>query len=70
MSSERKTGIVKQLDPLTGVGEITSLNESYLFLMEDALDKSIQIGSEVSFRAETIHNQRKAFFIKKIEQKM
>ncbi len=67
MYSEMKIGIINQLNSITGVGEISTSIDTYLFVMTDALDKSLKVGDKVIFRAEFIHNQKKAFFVQKAE---
>ena len=63
-SSTTKIGKVNKINK-EKIGEIITPDEIYLFQMKDALD-TIQKGDLVKFRAEEIHNQKKAFFIKKI----
>lgn len=55
-------GLVKSFDGFSGV--ISSSGGEYIFLKEDVLDE-IKEGDLVLFKGETIHDIKKAFFIKK-----
>lgn len=64
--SSTKIGKVKKIDTIAKLGTIITPTETYLFQIKDTLD-SIKEEDLVKFRAEIIHGQKKAFFIKKIE---
>ena len=60
-------GRIREYDEKSGIGEIISLQSSYMFLKDDICYKDVNKGDLVKFRAEKIHDTNKAFFIRKYE---
>ena len=60
-------GKIKSIDYKTGVGEIVTEKEKYIFLIEN-FDNSLNVDDIVKFRGEKINDTLRAFFVKKISK--
>ncbi len=69
MEQDKSTlGKVKDLDIKKGVGTIVSSIDSYMFTINDINNNDISVDDYVKFRAEKVHNQNRAFFVKKYNE--
>jgi hypothetical protein len=50
-----------------GVGKIVTDNNTYLFLVDDLIDKDIKRGDFVKFRAEKVRDEYRAFFVSRYD---
>ncbi len=64
-SSNIYIGKVREYDSF--IGEIVTQDETYLFMSDDIEDDTLLSKDDVvMFRGETIHDKKRAFFIKKL----
>ncbi len=61
-----KIGKIKNYQ--NGAGEIVTQDDTYLFTINDIKDDNISNGDLVKFRAEKVHDNCRAFFVKKINE--
>ena len=70
MEQDKNTiGRIREYDEKSGIGEIISLQNSYMFLIDDLCYNDASKGDLVKFRAEKVNDINKAFFIRKFENK-
>ena len=50
-----------------GVGRIITNEHTFMFILDDLLDKDVNRGDLVKFRAEKVNNEYRAFFISKYD---
>ena len=60
-----KIGKIRNINYTTGVGEIVTSKDKYLFRITADMPKDLESNDYVIFRAEQVHNQNIAFFVKK-----
>ena len=63
-----KIGKIRNIDYKTGVGEIITNDNNYLFTTDCiSSNEKLATGDVVKFRAELIHDTPKAYFIDKVD---
>ena len=58
-------GKIRNIDYNSGVGEVVSSEDSFIFRITDDTPNDLKTNDYVIFRAEQVQNQNIAFFIKK-----
>jgi hypothetical protein len=59
-------GKIRSFNEETGVGEIVTSSNTYMFTLNDLKTPNIEEGDLVKFRGELINDTNKAFFVTKI----
>ena len=60
-----KIGKIKELNKEFGIGKIVSTDDIYLFTIND-IKENLNIGDLVRFRGEEVNEEKRAFFITKV----
>ena len=61
-----KIGKIKEINKEFGVGEIVTIDDVYLFTIND-IKEDINVGDIVKFRGEDVNEEKRAFFVNKID---
>lgn len=62
-----KIGKIKTIDKEYGVGEIVAIDDLYLFTVND-IKEDLNVGDIVKFRGEEVNEEKRAFFVDKIDE--
>ena len=69
MEQDKSTlGKIVDLDIKKGVGTVVSAADTYMFTVDDINSNDISVNDYVKFRAEKVHNQNRAYFLKKYNE--
>jgi hypothetical protein len=60
-----KIGKIRNIDYTSGIGEIVTNKDSYMFRITEEMPTDLNPNDYVLFRAEQVQNQNVAFFIKR-----
>ena len=67
MDTDIKIGKVKDYNKFSGVGEIVTIDDTYIFTLDNLVDCNIDNGDIVKFRAEKVNDKNIAFFVNKYD---